>query len=117
MNSLESNSNLEDKDQTKSLKSKTRLFTAHVLRKRFPENLSQDREYYTFGKYWCPFNSYIIDSKIDEPSTPVLYCLGNISEKLPEQWVRAQNVVREARTPIGIMEQTASAINYYSIQV
>ena len=30
LNSLESNSNLEDKDQTKSLKSKARLFTADV---------------------------------------------------------------------------------------
>ena len=58
-----------------------------------------------------------IDSKIDEPSTPVLYCLGDISEKLPEQWVRAQIFVREARTPIEIMEQTASAINYFLNQV
>ena len=115
-NILESNNNLEDKDQTKSLKSKEKIIYS-TCRKRFPANLSQDREYYTFGKYWCPLNSYIIDSKFDEPSTPLLYCLGNISEKLPEQWVRAQNVVREARTPIGIMEQTASAINYYSIQV
>ena len=30
MNSLESNNNLEDKDQTKSLKCKARLFTADV---------------------------------------------------------------------------------------
>ena len=58
-----------------------------------------------------------IDSKIDEPSTPVLYCLGDISEKLPKQWVRAQNFVREARTPIEIMLLTILAINYFINQV
>ena len=46
-------------------------------------------------KILVPFE--FIDSKIDEPLTPLKYCLGNISEKLPEQWVRAQNLGREFR--------------------
>lgn len=56
MNSLESNNNFEDKDQTKSLKSKARLFTADVEKRTEAEiEISGEfitrQEIYTIRKY------------------------------------------------------------------